>query len=188
MRRGELSILKKSNISQVEESTLYLLKIEDSKNGEEREIPLNAEALEVLHAQGNGKGENDLLFTFHMDSLTKAVKRARERIVKRNPDFKIRTHWLRHTKVSELVEDDANLNMLEVMAISGHKDTQIVKKRYYKANITNIAKKLAGKAVESTEKVWYNQCPSSRADLAQLVEQRIRNAWVASSIPAIGTT
>ena len=129
MRRGELSKLRWENID-LKHNTAHLA---DTKNGEDRTIPLSSRAkaaLAALPRQIDGK-----VFRMTPDAITRAFARAasRAKIVD------ARIHDLRHEAVSRLFEK--GLDVMEVASVSGHKTLGQLK-RYTHLKASDLAKKL----------------------------------------------
>lgn len=146
MRRGELLSLHWENI----DLTAQTAHLEDTKNGDERTVPLSRCAVAVLRGlPRNIKGQ---VFPITEDSIKKAFSRAIERArtayvnecAKSNtkPDDRLldlRFHDLRHEATSRIAEKLDNI--LELSAVTGHKDIRMLK-RYYHPKAATLAKKL----------------------------------------------
>lgn len=129
MRRGELVKMKCKDIDYHSRTvSLY-----DTKNGEDRVVPLSTSAIAVLKslpARIDGG-----VFGIHPDTVSKRFMRAC-----RVADIQdLRFHDLRHEAVSRLFEK--GLNPMEVAAVSGHKTLQMLK-RYTHLRAEDLAKKL----------------------------------------------
>ena len=148
MRRGELSKLAWANI----DMTKRLAFLPDTKNGEDRMIPLSNRAVEALKSvprRISGK-----VFGMTPDAVTRAFARAcaRARAVYEKecmeagtePDkvflLNLRLHDLRHEATSRLFES-GKFDMMEVASITGHK-TMTMLKRYTHLRAEELAKKL----------------------------------------------
>lgn len=147
MRRGELISLHWSNI----DLTNRVARLEDTKNGEQRDVPLSTRAVAILRTLPRSLGGK--VFPISDDSLKKgfirAVMRARSAYEKEckelgvapNPGCLTNLHFhdLRHEATSRLAERLSNI--LELSAVTGHKDLRMLK-RYYHPRATDLAKKL----------------------------------------------
>ena len=130
MRRGELAAITIADIDL--ESRLLLLS--DTKNGEDRVIPLSPRAVEsisylISHAQ------SPLLLGYEKEWLTRKFIALTKAIGIDN----FRLHDLRHEGISKLFEK--GLNVMEVSSISGHKDLSMLK-RYTHINPSTLLAKL----------------------------------------------
>jgi integrase len=147
MRRGELLALEWRHI----DLESRVARLEDTKNGERRNVPLSTRAVAILRELPrflNGK-----MFPITDDSLKKgfvrAVMRARnayemeckERGIEPDPAFLTDLHFhdLRHEATSRIAERLSNI--LELSAVTGHKDLRMLK-RYYHPRAEDLAKKL----------------------------------------------
>ncbi|QSB03156.1 site-specific integrase [Methylomonas sp. EFPC1] len=117
MRRGELASLKISNIDL--EKRLVLL--EDTKNGEDRTIPISKKALLAVQYLIK-EAKSPFLLNYKKEWLTEKFIT----LCKSNGIENFRLHDLRHEGVSSLFEK--GLNMIEVSSISGHKDLSMLKR------------------------------------------------------------
>lgn len=128
------------------------MKLVDTKNGDERIVPLSTRAVKIL--QSIPRRISGRLFGNKPDSMTRAFGRARgiakqlyleecqQRGETPDPDFlvNLRLHDLRHEATSRLFEL-GTLNIMEVSAITGHKDLKSLK-RYTHLNAADLALKL----------------------------------------------
>ncbi|WP_026600192.1 tyrosine-type recombinase/integrase [Methylomonas sp. 11b] len=117
MRRGELASLKITNIDL--ENRLMLL--EDTKNGEDRTIPISKKALTAVQYLIK-EAKSPFLLNYKKEWLTEKFITLCKSIGIEN----FRLHDLRHEGVSTLFEK--GLNMIEVSSISGHKDLAMLKR------------------------------------------------------------
>lgn len=129
MRRGELAALKISNID-IDERLVLL---EDTKNGENRTIPLSNRALTAItyliqHAH------SEMLLNYSKCWLTEKFIIHCKKIGIEN----FRLHDLRHEGVSKLFEK--GLNVIEVSSISGHRDLSMLKRYTHINPVTLLAK------------------------------------------------
>ena len=128
-RRGEIHRLRWKDVD-LENSTAIL---RDTKNGEDRKIPLSKNTNKLLRnipRHFTGK-----VFSMRPDSITQAF----ERVCKIAEIKGLRFHDLRHEATSRFFEK--GLNIMEVSAITGHKDLSMLK-RYTHLKAENLVKKL----------------------------------------------
>lgn len=133
-RMGELRALEWRHIN-FEKSQAKLF---DTKNGEDRIIPLSARAKAILSDLKSAKVQsiNPLIFPTSKDAISHSFASACARAEIEDLKF----HDLRHEAVSRLFEKD--LNMMEVASVSGHKTLSMLK-RYTHLNAERIAAKLS---------------------------------------------
>jgi integrase len=132
MRRSELLGLEWLNIRF--NGGLGSARLVDTKNGEERTVPLSSVAVTALKTLPRGvKGK---VFKLTPAMLTHQWRAAR--ITIGSPD--LRVHDLRHEATSRLFEDK-NFNVIEASAVTGHKTLSMLK-RYANLNPDLLAKKL----------------------------------------------
>jgi len=129
MRRGELASIVITDINL--DSRLLLLS--DTKNGDDRVIPISNRALDsisylIKHAQ------SPMLLGYEKEWLTKKFISLCKLIGLEN----FRLHDLRHEGISKLFEK--GLNVMEVSSISGHKDLSMLKRYTHINPITLLAK------------------------------------------------
>ncbi|RHW76452.1 site-specific integrase [Colwellia sp. RSH04] len=115
----------------VNNSTIFL---EDTKNGESRTVPLSSRAKQIILEQP--RKLQGPIFEIRGDSVGQAFRR----VTKRAGIENLRFHDLRHEATSRLFEK--GLQMMEVSAITGHKDLASLK-RYTHLRPEDLAKKLA---------------------------------------------
>jgi len=128
-RRGELANLQWANINFNKRTVI----LRDTKNTDDREIPLSSRALEVIKRQSGHI--NGLVFPIRGDSITKAFGR-----VCKNADITdLRFHDLRHEATSRFFKK--GFETMEVSAITGHKDLAMLK-RYTHLKAEDLAKRL----------------------------------------------
>jgi integrase len=147
MRRGELVLFEWKDID-FDKQTIFL---RTTKNGSARTVPLSTKAMALLQALPKTEGK---VFGVRADTLTQAFSRSLQRARKIyeqecmerdepiDAEFltKLRLHDMRHEATSRLVEDK-NLQMAEVMAVTGHKDIRSMM-RYTHLQAHQLAKKL----------------------------------------------
>lgn len=147
MRRGELLSLQWENIN-LDRRTAYL---PDTKNGEARTVPLSSRAVAIF--KGLPKPHRGPVFPITPMSLrkgfTRGIARARAKYEEDcmasgstpSPSFLADVHFhdTRHEAASRLAEKLSNV--LELSAVTGHKDLRMLK-RYYHPRAEDLAKKL----------------------------------------------
>ena len=116
MRRGEICELRWENINKIKKTA----KLMDTKNGDNRNIPLSPKALKLLSQQPQQpKGR---VFSMRADSVTQAF----ERCCKKAEVVGLRLHDLRHEATSRFFE--MGFNIMEVSSITGYKDLSMLKR------------------------------------------------------------
>jgi integrase len=128
MRRGELLKIKWADLD-LEERTLQLY---DTKNGEDRKVPLTVAATRVLEEWGS---TSERIFPV----TDVAVRQAWDRLVKRAGITNLHFHDLRHEAISRFFE--MGLSVPEVALISGHKDPRMLF-RYTHLRAEDVVRKL----------------------------------------------
>ena len=132
MRRGELSGMRWEDVQWTAPSIL----LQDTKNGESREVPLSRAALQILHdLGGTPEATGSVWKTMATHSFSQAFIRACDRASIED----LRLHALRHEAASRLFEK--GLNPMQVAAITGHKTLQMLK-RYTHLRAEDLAKML----------------------------------------------
>ena len=109
LRRSELCRLQWQDLNLYKRTAL----IRDTKNGEDRIIPLSPLAAQILARQPQ---THDSVFKFSPDMLTQAFRAATRQAGIRN----LRLHDLRKEATSRLVESKC-FELPEIMRITGHK-------------------------------------------------------------------
>ena len=137
MRRGEVLGLCWSHID-LEARTARL---DITKNGDRRIVPLSPDALQVLSDRLDQMGGAPISEDTVFPISTNALRLAWERAKKRAGITGLRFHDLRHEAISRFFE--MGLSVPEVALISGHKDVRMLF-RYTHLKPENIAKKLNG--------------------------------------------
>ncbi|MBE7566843.1 site-specific integrase [Acidithiobacillus sp. HP-11] len=127
MRRGEIRKLLWKDVN-FEKCTAQLF---DTKNGEDRFIPLSSRALAVLKALPRDTGDK----VFPGADISHSFAAARKRADIEDLHF----HDLRHEATSRLFEK--GFNPVEVSAITGHKTLQMLK-RYTHLKAEDLAKRM----------------------------------------------
>lgn len=130
MRRGELLSIQWKNIH-LEEAYIHL---DVTKNGEARDVPLSSDAKKLLNLVKKKK-DKDFLFPISGDYLTKTFIKAVRKANLKDLHF----HDIRREATTRLSKKLSNV--LELSAVTGHKDLQTLKK-YYQPKATELAKKL----------------------------------------------
>ena len=129
MRRGELLSIEWSDVN-LDRRTIHL---ENTKNGSPRTVPLSTRALEILNTMP--RDISGRVFPIHKQALRGLWLRACKRANIENLHF----HDLRHEATSRFFEK--GLNVMEVAAITGHKDLRMLQ-RYTHLRAEDLAKKL----------------------------------------------
>lgn len=131
IRRGEACKLKWDQVARDNRSCRLLKtksrRIRGEDQNRERDVPFPDEVVEMITRRRKLRGEGEeFVFPspagggFHVDSVTQAWRRARERAERENPELKgKRLHDLRHTAITELGE---TMPAAMVAKISGHND------------------------------------------------------------------
>lgn len=130
MRRGEMLSLSWHQVD-LKQRVAHLL---ETKNGESRDVPLSETAIKIL--RNLPRSTEGSVFPLGKYSLRKAFDRA----VTRADIEDLHFHDLRHEATSRLFEK--GLNIMEVSAITGHKDLAMLK-RYTHLRAEDLARKLA---------------------------------------------
>jgi integrase len=130
MRRSEITELDWKHINLANRIAQLL----DTKNGEDRTIPLNSTVISIL--KRTPRNINSHVFCIKPDSISQAF----ERICKRAGIDNLRFHDLRHEATSRFFE--LGLNIMEVSSITGHKDLAMLK-RYTHLKAEDLVKKLS---------------------------------------------
>lgn len=157
MRRGELLALDWRHVDLIRRTA----HLPDTKNGEARTVPLSLRAIAVLKSlprldeQSADEAEHQSDPVFHTTAMAllkgfgRALERAKAAYVKDCKDAgkrplgsflgDVRFHDTRHEAASRLAEKLTNV--LELSAVTGHKDLRMLK-RYYHPRAEDLAKKL----------------------------------------------
>ena len=107
----------------------------DTKNGDSRDVPLSPQALELLRDLPKDIREDQVVFPLHFEALKSSLRRACSKACISD----IRFHDLRHEATSRFFEK--GLNVMDVYAITGHKDLRILQ-RYTHLWVEDPARKL----------------------------------------------
>ncbi len=130
MRQGELLGLRWEHVNIAKR----IAHLPETKNGDARTVPLSTTAVETLRSLP--RNLNGQVF----GGLTsEAVKQSFVRAVRRAGIEDLRFHDLRHEATSRLFE--RGLNIMEVAAITGHKDLRMLR-RYTHLRAEELVKKL----------------------------------------------
>ena len=149
MRRGEILGMQWRHVD-LSKQTVFL---EDTKNGDSRSVLLSSRAVQVLRAWPRSFDGRVFPQYSHVDSFKKgwghalasAKKTYQQDCLAQGvlPDstflVDLRFHDLRHEATSRLAEKLPNV--LELAAVTGHKDLRMLK-RYYHPKAEDLAKKL----------------------------------------------
>jgi integrase len=134
MRRGEMLSLTWRNVD-LDQGLAYL---KETKNGEERTVPLSPSARDLLLSMAK---TGYRVFP----ASPNAVRLAWERMKRSAGIEDLRFHDLRHEAISRFFE--AGLSLPEVALISGHKDARMLT-RYAHFTAKSVAKKLTSFSTE----------------------------------------
>lgn len=129
MRRSEMLCLRWTDVNLQAQTAL----IRESKNGEQRVVPLSRRAVEVLI--NLPRSIDGRVIPLLPDSVTKAWGRITTKLGINN----LRFHDLRHEATSRFFE--MGLNVMEVSSITGHKDLTMLQ-RYTHLRAEDIAMKM----------------------------------------------
>ena len=129
MRRGELLPLEWDKVH-LDRSWVHL---PITKNGNSRDVPLSPKAKEILKALPRDIGGK--VFPMHFEALKSLWRRGMRRADLQDLHF----HDLRHEATSRFFE--LGLNVVEVAAITGHKDLKMLQ-RYTHLRAEDLARKL----------------------------------------------
>jgi len=129
MRRGELLSLRWENVW-LDQSFIHLPM---TKNGEARDVPLSTKAKAIF--QEIEEQIDGVVFPIHFEALKGLWKRA----IRRAGIDDLHFHDLRHEAASRFFEK--GLNVMEVAAITGHKDLRMLQ-RYTHLRAEDLAMKL----------------------------------------------
>ncbi|KAB8168479.1 tyrosine-type recombinase/integrase [Lysobacter maris] len=147
MRRGELLALDWRHVD-LRRRTAHL---PETKNGDARTVPLSSRAVEILKDLPRAFSGNVFPTTAMAVKLgfARAIKRAQETYLRDcqkarrppSPGFleDVHFHDLRHEAASRMADKLANV--LELSAVTGHRDLRMLK-RYYHPRAEDLAKKL----------------------------------------------
>jgi integrase len=149
MRRSEIYKITWDKVF-LEERFLRTL---DTKNGDDRDVPLSTKAISILARLESRKTGQRRVFTMQPNSISQAFTRARKTAlsnylsqcqaagIEHDPTFltDLRFHDARHEATSRLFEK--GLNPIEAASVTGHKTLQMLK-RYTHLKPGELAKKL----------------------------------------------
>lgn len=131
MRRGEILALTWQHVH-LQDRYVHL---QDTKNGESRNVPLSPGAIALLEGLPANSSREGAVFPVHFEALKSAWQRACSRAGIAN----FRFHDLRHEATSRFFEK--GLSVMEVAAITGHKDVRMLQ-RYTHLRVQDLARKL----------------------------------------------
>ena len=129
MRLGELCSIRKVDVHLDQ----GWLRLGDTKNGDQRDVPLSQRAVEILRPLV--EVAEDLVFPVNSGSL--GVRFREVRAAAGLPD--LRFHDTRHTAATQLSKKFSNV--LELSAITGHRSLQSLK-GYYNPDASELAKRM----------------------------------------------
>ena len=128
LRQGELVKLMWCDV----DLEIRLLKVRDTKNGEDRVVPLSNKSLSILQSLPR-------LGTTVFNASHSSLQNAWKRLIKRSGIIDLHFHDLRHEAISRFIE--RGLTIPEAASISGHK-TQSMLLRYAHPDLSYIKKKV----------------------------------------------
>ena len=131
MRRGEILSLCWQHVH-LDKRYVHL---PDTKNGDSRDVPLSPQAMELLRELPRNIREDQVVLPLHFEALKSSWRRA----CCRAGIIDLRFHDLRHEATSRFFEK--GLNVMEVAAITGHKDLRMLQ-RYTHLRAEDLALKL----------------------------------------------
>lgn len=140
MRREEIATLEWKNVN-IEKRYAYL---QETKNGENRTIPLSVKALKILkeikenHKNYMNLFNQQLVFGMSVNQITHNMKKACKDAGIEDLHF----HDLRHEATSRFFEN-TDLDLMEIKTITGHKTLQMLV-RYTHLRTARLADRLAG--------------------------------------------
>jgi integrase len=129
-RRGEILEIRWKDV----DLSRRAIRLQDTKNGESRDIPLSTRAVEILKRQPR-KLRDDRVFPISGAHVSKSFRQACQAAGIED----LRFHDLRHEATSRLFEK--GLNPMQVAAVTGHK-TLVMLKRYTHLKAEDLAKML----------------------------------------------
>ncbi|PZQ80763.1 MAG: integrase [Ancylobacter novellus] len=130
MRQGEILSLRWSDVD-LERRIAHL---DETKNGERRDVPLSTRALEALQALAEQRVD-DRVIPFTKSAVGQAWLHLRGRAGSNDLHY----HDLRHEAVTRLLE--RGLNVIEVSTISGHKELRMLQ-RYAHLKAVDLVERL----------------------------------------------
>lgn len=131
MRRSEIVKLNWHDIDMVNRTAL----LRETKNGEDRTVPLSSAAISILHQQAAQKGAEGQVFS----TTGSGLQQSWERVLVRAGITDLHFHDLRHEAISRFFE--RGLSVPEVALISGHKTPSMLF-RYTHLKAEAVADKL----------------------------------------------
>lgn len=132
MRRGELVGLSWGDLDLFKR----VIHLRDTKNGRSRLVPLSRRAIQLLAEMHKERSDTEYVFGISKDSVSQAFERA----CARSGVLGARFHDLRREGISRLAE--RGFGIIEVAAVSGHRDLRTLSSRYIRLNIAELAAKL----------------------------------------------
>ena len=131
MRLGEIMSIKWQNVY-TSERYVHLI---DTKNGDERRVPLSTRAVALLKAAKEVRGEGEKVFSISTLSAGVYWRSAMKELGIEDLHF----HDLRHEAITKMAERFANV--LELAAVTGHRNLKYLQ-RYYNPCPTALAERL----------------------------------------------
>lgn len=133
MRMGELCSLTVGNFHPSER----FIFLDDTKNGDSRNVPLSRKALEYFEVLTQGLEKEDRIFPYETHTLGVFFNRIRKEAGLADADLHF--HDTRHEAATRLSKKLSNV--LELSAVTGHRSLQSLK-RYYNPTPIELASKL----------------------------------------------
>jgi len=136
-RFATLTAMRRGEILSLDWGDVYFDKqyahLDLTKNGSERDVPLSKQAIELLHLLGPGKCE-ERIFPIQPGTMDSIFRTARKATNLEHVHF----HDSRREATTNMAP---RFNILELSAITGHKDLQMLKV-YYNPDPSDLAKRL----------------------------------------------
>lgn len=133
MRLGEIVLPTKADYHRSERR----LHLKDTKNGDERDVPLSTRAIEILDLLTADIERDDQIFPFTSESLGVFFRDVRAAAGLKSADLHF--HDSRHEAATRLSKKLSNV--LELSAVTGHRSLQSLK-RYYNPTPAELASRL----------------------------------------------
>ena len=189
IRRGEACKLKWAQVTR-DNRSCHLLntksrRIRGKDQNRERFVPFPDEVVEMIARRRELRREGEeYVFPsptggkFHVDSVTQAWRRARERAERDNPELKgKRLHDLRHTAITELGE---TMPAAMVAKISGHNDLTSFM-RYFNPSVEALREQMNAAKRKQRMKDLLDQQRQEMGDTAPSVEHILKQLMTLSN-------
>ncbi|OED39807.1 hypothetical protein AB833_14035 [Chromatiales bacterium (ex Bugula neritina AB1)] len=129
MRCSEITTLEKRQLFLED----YYLHLEETKNGDERDVPLSPRAIEIINSV---PGRGDRVFRVRSKSVDTIYRNARDKLNIKD----LRFHDSRHEAASRFVRDN-KYNLMELCAVMGWRDPKMAQD-YYAPTASELARRL----------------------------------------------